>query len=118
MTPTFPFLVAGLTALALLLGQRIFSTRPTAPLYASAFPPVLILIGGGTGQFGGDTDAGFYDRILLILLSVCYVVGALSLLQMRGVREPLDGHWPAGSVLNWRRFITAKALARHPHLFH
>jgi hypothetical protein len=87
VSPTYPFLVAGLTALALLFGRYIFSGRPTAPLYASAYSTVLILIGGGTGQFGGDTDAGFYQRIVLILLSVCYVVGALSLLQMPAVRE-------------------------------
>ena len=87
VTPTYPFLVAGLFVLALLFARKIFSGEPMAPLYASAFSTVLILIGGGTGQFGGDTDAGFYQRIVLILLSVCYVVGALSLLQMRSVRE-------------------------------
>ena len=95
ISPTYPFLVAGLTALALLFSRYIFSDRPTAPLYASAFSTVLILIGGGTGQFGGDTDAGFYQRIVLILLAVCYVVGALSLLQMHTVRERWlrMGHW-------------------------
>lgn len=88
-SPTYPFLVAGLTGLALLFGRRIFSDRPTAPLYSSAFSTVLILIGSGTGQFGGDTASGFYQRIALIFLSVCYVVGALSLLQMPALR----GRW-------------------------
>jgi hypothetical protein len=98
--PTYPFLVAGLTALALLFGRRIFSSRPTAPLYGSAFSTVLILIGSGTGQFGGDTDSAFYERIALIFLSVCYVVGALSLLQMPAVRDRWMslGRWLSGRL--------------------
>ena len=102
ISPTYPFLVVGLAALALLFAQRLFSDRPTAPLYASAFSTVLILIGGGTGQFGGDTDAGFYQRIVLIMLSVCYVVGALSLLQMPAVRD----RW-----LTTGRWLSAKLAA-------
>ena len=99
-SPTYPFLVAGLTALALLFGRRIFSNRPTAPLYGSAFSTVLILIGGGTGQFGGDTGSGFYQRIALIFLSVCYVVGALSLLQMPALRDRWVhfGRWLSGKL--------------------
>ena len=100
--PTYSFLVFGLTGLALLFSRYIFSARPTAPLYASAFSTVLILIGGGTGQFGGDADAGFYQRIVLILLSVCYVVGALSLLQMPTVRS----RW-----LGFGRWLNAKLAA-------
>lgn len=87
ISPTYPFLVLGLFAMALLFGQRIFSSRPTAPLYASAFSTVLILIGSGTSEFGGDTGAAFYKRVLLIALAVCYVVGSLSLLQMPAVRD-------------------------------
>jgi hypothetical protein len=100
ISPTYPFLVAGLGALALLFGQRIFSDRPTAPLYASAFSTVLILIGSGSGEYGGETGAAFYQRIALIMLSVCYVVGALSLLQMPGVRERwMDvGRWLGGKL--------------------
>ena len=48
---------------------------------------MLILIGSGTGQFGGETGSAFYERIALIMISVCYVVGALSLLQMPSVQR-------------------------------
>ncbi len=95
VSPTYAFLVSGFVALALLFGQRIFSDQPTGPLYASAFSTVLILIGGGTGQFGGDTEAGFEQRMLLIMAAVCYVVGALSLLQMPSLqaRWMRAGRW-------------------------
>ncbi len=100
ISPTYPFLVAGLGAMALLFGQRIFSDRPTAPLYGSAFSTVLILIGSGTGEYGGETGSAFYQRIGLIMLSVCYVVGALSLLQMPAVRERwlAVGRWLSGRL--------------------
>jgi hypothetical protein len=87
MSPTYPFLVLGLFGVALLFGQRLFSERPTAPLYGSAFSTVLILIGSGSGEYGSETASAFYQRIALITLSVCYVVGALSLLQMHGIRQ-------------------------------
>lgn len=99
-SPSYVFLVAGFVALALLFGQRIFSERRTAPLYASAFSTVLILIGGGTGQFGGDAESGFYQRMLLILLAVCYVVGALSLFQLPRfqARWMRAGRWLGGKL--------------------
>jgi hypothetical protein len=100
VSPTYPFLVLGLTALALMFARGIFSDRRTAPLYASAYSTVLILIGSGSGEYGGETGAAFYERIALILLSVCYVVGALSLLQMPAIRERwMDvGRWLSGKL--------------------
>ncbi|RCU43804.1 DUF2955 domain-containing protein [Corallincola holothuriorum] len=61
---------------ALLFSQRIFSDRPVAPLYASAFSTVLLLIGSTTGNFGGDADAKFYARIIGIGLAAAYVIFA------------------------------------------
>ncbi len=98
--PTYAFLVFGFIALALLFGQRIFSERQYAPLYASAFSTLLILIGSGTGEFGGDAAADFYQRMTLILMSVCYVVGALSLLQLPRLQAlwMRAGRWLGGKL--------------------
>lgn len=62
-TPTYPFVVVGTFGLALVFGRGIFSNRPTAPLYGTAFSTLLILIGTGTGAFGDQADAKFYERI-------------------------------------------------------
>lgn len=104
VSPTYPFLVLGLFGMALVFGQRMFSDRPSAPLYGSAFSTVLILIGSGSGEHGGEADSAFYQRIVLIMISVCYVVGALSLLQMHGIRE----RW-----ISVGRWLSDKLAAQH-----
>ncbi len=91
ISPTLLFTVLGLVGLALLFGRKLFSGDPMAPLWGSAFTALLVLIGSGTGAFGDEADAKFYQRIFQITLAVCYVVGALSLLQRAGIRK----HWLA-----------------------
>jgi hypothetical protein len=81
------FLVTGFFLLALLFGQQIFSDKPTAPLYGSAFSTVLVLIGTGTSAFGDQADAKFFERIALLLVGVSYLILALSVLQSINVRE-------------------------------
>jgi hypothetical protein len=85
--PSLPFLLLGLVALALMFARKIFSDDPMAPLWASAFSTVLVLIGSGTGAFGGEADSKFYERIFQLTLAVCYIVGALSLLHGHLIRE-------------------------------
>ncbi|MCZ6829911.1 MAG: hypothetical protein O7F73_10060 [Gammaproteobacteria bacterium] len=80
-------MVSGVFLLALLFGREIFSRKPTAPLYGTAFTTVLILIGTGTGAFGDEASSKFVTRIAQILLAVCYLVAALSLLQNLKLRE-------------------------------
>lgn len=87
IAPTLPFTVLGLVGLALLFGRKLFSGEPMAPLWGSAFTALLVLIGSGTGAFGDEADAKFYQRIFQITLAVCYVVGALSLLQRASIRK-------------------------------
>ncbi len=87
VVPTYPFVVAGLFGLALMFGRGLFSDRKVAPLYATGFNTVLVLIGSGTGQFGTEADAKFYERLIMISLAAAYVVGMLSLLQMPAVRN-------------------------------
>ncbi|MCZ6831600.1 MAG: hypothetical protein O7F73_18805 [Gammaproteobacteria bacterium] len=73
--------------MALLFGRQLFSRKPTAPLYGSAFSTVLILIGTGSGAFGEEADSKFLIRITQIVLAVCSLVAALSLLQHLRIRE-------------------------------
>ena len=87
INPSYLFVVTGVFAMALLFGRQLFSGKPTAPLYGSAFSTVLILIGTGTGAFGDEADSKFVVRIIQILVAVCYLVAALSLLQHLGIRE-------------------------------
>ncbi len=100
VSPTYLFAVCGFFALALLFGRQIFSDNPLAPLYGSAFSTVLILIGTGTSAYSGEADSNFYIRILQITFAVCYVIGALSLLQSLHVRERwMDvGRWISGKL--------------------
>lgn len=86
-TPNLGFLVAGFFLLALLFGRQIFSGKPTAPLYGTAFSTVLVLIGTGTSSFGDQADAKFFERIGLLLVGVTYLILALSMLQSVKVRE-------------------------------
>lgn len=95
ISPTLPFIIAGCFAIALLFGSRLFSDRPLAPLYGSAFSTVLILIGSSTGTFSDSASSEFYQRVLLIFFAVFYVIGALSLLQSLHLREKwmATGRW-------------------------
>jgi hypothetical protein len=87
INPSYLFVIAGIFALALMFGRQLFSGKPTAPLYGSAFSTLLILIGTGTSAFGGEADSKFIVRIMQLLVAVCYLVAALSLLQHLGFRE-------------------------------
>lgn len=78
--PTLGFFVA-LTALTtLVIGTRIFSDRPEAPVYATVLSTVLLLVGGSIAPFGDDVSGSFMLRIGQILAAVLYVVGALALI--------------------------------------
>jgi len=110
VSPTYLFAVCGFFALALLFGRQLFSDKPLAPLYGSAFSTVLILIGTGTSEYSGEADANFYVRILQITFAVCYVIGALSLLQSLHVRE----RWmDAGRWLSAKLQRIARAMPGH-----
>ncbi|MEM0953045.1 MAG: DUF2955 domain-containing protein [Pseudomonadota bacterium] len=87
IAPIYPFVLAGLFAIALMFARGLFSSRTIAPLFGTAMNTVLILIGSGTGEWGVEADAKFYERLLLISFAACYVVGMFSLLQMPGIRE-------------------------------
>ncbi len=78
-------LVVGLT-----FGDVIFSTRPIAPLFKSAFNAVMILVGMSVTISGADAASKFYTRIVQILLAVVYVAmafGFLEYLQRKRVKK-------------------------------
>ena len=105
--PTLGFLVAGFYLLALLFAMHIFSDKPTAPLYGTAFSTILLLIGTGTSAYGDQADAKFYQRILLLTLAVSYVIGALSLLQSETVKHRWmrAGRWVGGTLERAARLL-------------
>jgi hypothetical protein len=78
--PEYYFLIALSLLSALLFGSVMFSDRPTAPYYSSAFSTLLILISTSMGE-GADFGANFWIRVGLVAMAGLYVVGALSVLE-------------------------------------
>ena len=80
--PSFIFLILLTILFSLIFSERIFSGKPMAGLYATAFSTVILLVGSTTGDFGGDAGSKFYTRIAQIILAGAYIVGAFYLLEM------------------------------------
>ena len=78
--PEFYFLILLSLLSALLFGSAMFSDRPSAPYYSSAFTTLLILVATSMGE-GSDFGANFWIRVGLVALAGVYVVGALSTLE-------------------------------------
>jgi hypothetical protein len=78
--PEYYFLIALSLLSALVFGSVMFSDKPTAPYYSSAFSTLLILISTSMGE-GADFGANFWIRVTLVALAGLYVVGALSVLE-------------------------------------
>jgi hypothetical protein len=80
IVPEFPFMLL-LTLLAgLLLGAKVFSRTPTAPLYGMAFSTLLLVIGQTTSA-SGEAEAKVYTRVAQIMLAAVYVVFAFGLIE-------------------------------------
>jgi len=80
--PNFLFLILLAALFGLLFGERIFSGKPMAGLYATAFSTVILLVGSTTGDLGGDAESKFYTRIIQIIMAGAYIVGAFLLLEL------------------------------------
>ena len=78
--PEYYFLIALSLLSALLFGSVMFSDKPTAPYYSSAFSTLLVLIATSMGE-GADFGANFWIRVGLVAIAGLYVVGALSVLE-------------------------------------
>ncbi len=80
MAPEFPFLLLITLLTGLVFGARVFSGKPTSPLFAMAFSTVVLIIGSTTS---GNAEAGdkVTTRVLQILVAVLYVVIAFGTLE-------------------------------------
>lgn len=81
MVPWWPFMMALIALTATVFADRIFSGKPTAPLYSSAFTAVLLLVGSSVSSESADAAEKFVTRLLQIFLAGAYVVIAFSLLK-------------------------------------
>lgn len=81
IAPWWPFMVALIALTATIFADRIFSGKPTAPLYSSAFTAVLLLVGSSVSSDTADAAQKFLARLTQIFLAGAYVVIAFSLLK-------------------------------------
>ena len=75
---------------ALIFSDLIFSDRPAAPLFRTAFTAVLILVGASLMATGADAASEFYARIAQVIAAVMYVAlafGFLEYLQQQRVKK-------------------------------
>jgi hypothetical protein len=73
ITPVFIFMLLLVALFGLIFGSRLFSGKPAAQLYGTAFSTFLLIIAMTTS---GESEAGakVYTRIFLIMVAVIYVV--------------------------------------------
>ena len=89
IVPRLSFMIMLVALFGLFFGSRLFSQRPAAALYGSAFSTFLLIVGMSTG---GEADASskVYSRIAQIMVAVVYVVvasGTISALVRSFVRS-------------------------------
>ena len=80
--PSFIFFLPLTFATALIFGRVIYSGRTYAPLFATAFNTVMLMVGMSVAFEGTEAMAKFYTRIFQILLAVGYVVVAFGFLEL------------------------------------
>lgn len=72
VVPILSFFLLTVAALGLVLGRKLFSGIPAAPLFGMAFSTFLLVIGASTG---GDSTANtkVWIRVIQIMMAVIYV---------------------------------------------
>jgi len=86
--PEFHFFIALMFLATLIFGVIIFSGKPYAKFYSSAFTAMFILVNSSTAD-GADFTSNFILRILFITLATVYVVVSLIV---------LDRYWPRKKI--------------------
>ncbi len=81
IVPWWPFMVCLIALTATIFAACIFSGKPTAPLYSSAFTAVLLLVGSSVSSDSADAAEKFLTRLFQIFMAGAYVVLAFSLLK-------------------------------------
>lgn len=80
--PSFVFFLPLTFAAGLIFGREIYSGRPSAPLFATGFNTVMLMIGSSVAFEGTEAMAKFYTRIVQIMVAVGYVVVAFWFLEL------------------------------------
>jgi hypothetical protein len=71
----FPYLLLMVALWGLILGERLFSGKPAAKLYGTAFSTFLVIIGMTTNT-ESEADVKVYTRIFQTFIAVVYIVVA------------------------------------------
>ena len=82
--PEYHFFIALMFLTTLFFARNIFSDKPSAKYYASAFSTLFILVNSSLGEDASFTSA-FFLRFLFIMLATIYVVFSLMV---------FDRYWP------------------------
>jgi hypothetical protein len=80
--PSFVFFLPMTFATGLIFGRYIYSGRPSAPLFATGFNTVMLMVGMSVAFEGTEAMAKFYTRIFQIMLAVGYVVAMFWFLEL------------------------------------
>ena len=80
--PSFVFFLPMTFAAGLIFGRKIYSGRPSAPLFATGFNTVMLMVGMSVAFEGTEAMAKFYTRIFQIMLAVGYVVAMFWFLEL------------------------------------
>lgn len=77
--PNLLFLSLLIALVCILLGRRIFEGGSTGAICSTALTTVLLIIGMTVAPIGPEADAKFLGRIVQVIASALYVVGAFAL---------------------------------------
>ncbi|MGR5134546.1 DUF2955 domain-containing protein [Vibrio alfacsensis] len=82
IVPNLFFYTAFIALLAVLIGTKIYTVPEKAPIFATAFSTLLVLI-GSTLMSSGDIDSNTFVRIFQLVVVGCYMIFASLLLETR-----------------------------------
>lgn len=82
IVPSIFFYTAFIALLAVLIGKKIYTVPEKAPIFATAFSTLLVLI-GSTLMSSGDIDSNTFTRIFQLVLVGTYMILASFFLETR-----------------------------------
>ncbi|MHA2714337.1 DUF2955 domain-containing protein [Vibrio owensii] len=82
IVPSIFFYTAFITLLAVVIGKKIYTVPEKAPIFATAFSTLLVLI-GSTLMSSGDIDSNTFIRIFQLVLVGTYMILASLFLETR-----------------------------------
>ncbi|ENC6720452.1 DUF2955 domain-containing protein [Vibrio harveyi] len=82
IVPSIFFYTAFIALLAVLIGKKIYTVPEKAPIFATAFSTLLVLI-GSTLMSSGDIDSNTFIRIFQLVLVGAYMILASLFLETR-----------------------------------